>query len=164
VGERADYLRALLKLLVISKKNPVSGVIALGSAVRAVLCGFHPSAVTTILVGGSGAGKSDLMALATSCFRPGTDVNSLPFDLKSATRGLRHRAAESAHTMFPIGDYYPTPGRRSDDDAFIEMVVWGGSTTAGRQTAKSATGRRAGVRVGIWADRSGLGTCSRVSP
>ena len=56
------------------------------------------------------------MAVATSCFRPGTDVNSLPFNLTSTSKGLRHRVAESRHTLFPIDDYYPTHGKRSDDD------------------------------------------------
>ncbi|MGB5832927.1 MAG: hypothetical protein WBG92_13180, partial [Thiohalocapsa sp.] len=138
-GNCADHLRALLALLTVSRKNPAIGVMALGSAVRAVLCEFHPSVVTSILIGETGAGKSEMLALATSCFRPGTDVSSLPFNLTSSPKGLRLWAAQSAHTLFPIDDYFPTEGKRSDDAEFIEMMIWGSSTTAGRQTAKSAT-------------------------
>lgn len=137
--EPTKYLEAPLKLLRLSKKNPAIGVIVLASAVRSVLCEFHPSVVTPILIGETGAGKSELLALATSLFRPGTDVNSLPFNTTSTVRGLQLVVQASAHTLCPIDDYYPTQGKHSDNDDFVEMLIFGGSTTGARVTAKSAT-------------------------
>jgi len=134
---RAHYLTAPLKLLRLSKTNRALGVLLLGSAVRAVLCKFHSCSVTPILIGETGAGKSELLALATSFFRPGTELSTLPFNMASTARGLRLAAQASSHTLFPIDDYYPTKGKRSDDDDFIEMLIHGGSSTARRVTAKS---------------------------
>jgi len=138
-GKRTENLKAPVYLLRLSKSNPALGPILLGSAVRAVLSEFHPTIVTPLLIGQSGVGKSEMLGLVTSFFRSGTDVNSLPFNMVSTPRALRLLAQQSAHALFPVDDYYPTPGKRSDSDDFVEMLIFGGSTTAARATAKSPT-------------------------
>jgi hypothetical protein len=82
----------------------------LGTVFRAVL---GPSRFVLSLVGRSGAGKSELAALAQQHWGPDMRADALPGSWHSTAVALEALASEAADALLVVDDYAPGPGDRN---------------------------------------------------